>query len=213
MPFFFLSFLLCAVSHVASSNDQCDSDTLPPIRLLGDPILETPAREVTLSEILTSEVIKEAIRVGHASLSDFRAKNGFGRGIAAPQFGYSIQMICLNLDGQMMTLFNPVIFHHSEDTFLMWDDCFSFPNLMVSVQRYKSISVRFFDELGSEQILNNLSQEISELLQHEIDHLRGVLAVNIAVRPVNGDCASRNCPSIVPRDYWLRHRDQHESYL
>jgi peptide deformylase len=54
----------------------------------------------------------------------------------------------------------------------------SFPWLMVKVQRHKSISITYQDESGQVKEWNHIDQATSELLQHEIDHLDGVLAVD-----------------------------------
>ena len=63
----------------------------------------------------------------------------------------------------------------------MWDDCMSFPNLLVRLKRNLSISVRFVDGQNRPQEWLGLNQAVSELLQHEIDHLDGVLAVDRAL--------------------------------
>ncbi len=63
----------------------------------------------------------------------------------------------------------------------MWDDCMSFPFLLVRVRRHSAISVRYLDDEGSIRVMDNLDQATSELLQHEIDHLDGILAVDHAM--------------------------------
>jgi peptide deformylase len=202
------SFLSILRGISSKENNECSQ--LPEIRVLGDPILSLIAREVTMVEILNDPLIQDAIKAGHQILSDFRQKHGYGRAIAAPQFGYSLQMICLNL-GTPITLFNPNIIEKSDETFLMWDDCLSFPNLMVCVQRHVSISIEYQDEQGDRQRWNNLPKDISELLQHEIDHLHGVLAVDIAMKP--GRCRESECQSIIPRSEWLQDKEKYEQWL
>jgi peptide deformylase len=64
----------------------------------------------------------------------------------------------------------------------MWDDCFSFPDLLVWLERHQAVRVRYEDENGAAQILE-AEGAFSELLQHEIDHLEGVLAVDRALGP------------------------------
>jgi peptide deformylase len=63
----------------------------------------------------------------------------------------------------------------------MWDDCMSFPFLLVRVRRQQSISVRYLDDEGNVKVMDRLDQPTSELLQHEIDHLDGILAVDHAL--------------------------------
>ena len=80
-----------------------------------------------------------------------------------------------------MLVINPEITWRSEEMFTLWDDCMSFPDLLVKVLRHRSISVRFLDERGSMQIWTRLGLAESELLQHEVDHLDGILAVDRAL--------------------------------
>ena len=60
----------------------------------------------------------------------------------------------------------------------MWDDCMSFPFMLVKVMRYNSISVKFSDAKGKEHFWENLPLDVAELVQHEVDHLDGILAVD-----------------------------------
>jgi peptide deformylase len=77
-------------------------------------------------------------------------------------------------------LVNPEILDVGEEDFHVWDDCFSFPNLMVRVQRAYRIKVRYHDLKGKPHTVE-VERDVAELLQHEIDHLDGVLAVDRAV--------------------------------
>jgi peptide deformylase len=116
-----------------------------------------------------------------ATLEDFRKVHAFGRAISAPQIGISKRFIALNLDGRPHTMVNPVILWRDVRTFTLWDDCMSFPFLLVRVSRSDSISVKFSDQQGKVHIWERLDRATSELLQHEIDHLDGILAVDRAV--------------------------------
>jgi peptide deformylase len=60
----------------------------------------------------------------------------------------------------------------------MWDDCMSIPRLLVKKQRAKSISLTYTDDHGNEQKWNELDVSVSELLQHEMDHLDGILNID-----------------------------------
>src|SRR3954468_19203590 len=105
-----------------------------------------------------------------ATLNGFRQVNGFGRAVSAPQIGVAERFIAMNIDRPLL-LVNPEITWTSAETFTMWDDCMSFPSLLVRLQRHRSISVRFQDENGRQYEWPHLDQARSELLQHEIDHL------------------------------------------
>jgi peptide deformylase len=75
---------------------------------------------------------------------------------------------------------NPVIDQPSDEMITLWDDCMSFPDLLVKLQRHKScrITYRDLDWVEQSQLLID---DLSELLQHECDHLDGVLAVSRAI--------------------------------
>jgi peptide deformylase len=123
-----------------------------------------------------------------ADLSDtlqaFREANGFGRGIAAPQIGSLRRLIFIRMlpAGFCGPLLNPTIEWASDRQMELWDDCFSFPDLMVRVRRAERIRVRYQDADGAGQLLE-ADRDLSELLQHEIDHLDGILATDRAVSP------------------------------
>src|SRR5262249_10807157 len=79
-------------------------------------------------------------------------------------------------------LVNPEIVWSSTERMELWDDCFSFPDLMVRVSRAASVRVNYQDERGAAQTVE-AEGDLSELLQHEIDHLDGLLAVDRAIAP------------------------------
>lgn len=221
---------VCAEEQTGKSSiEQYMTDPLSAIRTAGDPILQSPTRRLSVDEIQHDVVIKEAVALGHQALAEFRVQKGFGRAIAAPQFGYSISLICLYLHGQRMTMFNPEIIYKSPETFLMWDDCLSFPDQMACVRRHKSISVAFMDDKGAGRTWINLPKDLAELLQHEIDHLNGLLALDIAETPPatekqqqacrdsdsSGGSADVMCAvsKVILRSVYEEHRDNFDSYL
>jgi peptide deformylase len=118
------------------------------------------------------------------TLAAFRETRGFGRAIAAPQIGMLRRMIFIRMQptGFCGPLINPVIVWADSRQIELWDDCFSFPDLMVRVRRSAQIEVEYYDEHGAKQTLK-AEGDLSELLQHEIDHLDGILAVERAISP------------------------------
>jgi|ERR1041385_1099295 peptide deformylase len=149
-----------------------------PILRLGDPRL----RQISLpvADPLDPAFISNQRRL-HETLAAFRHANGFGRAISAPQIGVPQRFIAVNLGNGPLLLVNPKVVWTSQEAFTMWDDCMSFPSLLVRVQRHKSISVHFLDENVKPNDWEGLDQATSELLQHEIDHLDGILAVDRAL--------------------------------
>lgn len=113
------------------------------------------------------------------TLHDFGARHGFGRGIAAPQIGSAIRVIFIDVD-RPMELINPTIVRRSRKMMTLWDDCFSFPTLMAKVRRNLTVEVRYQDIEGKHHTLK-AEGALSELLQHEIDHLDGILAIDRAL--------------------------------
>ena len=111
----------------------------------------------------------------HATLTDFRQRNGFGRAMAAPQVGLLKRVIVMNLGATPFALINSKITWRSEELFDVWDDCLSVPDCVVRVQRHCSMSVSYFDERGRERLWEKLPPDLSELVQHEMDHLDGIL--------------------------------------
>ncbi len=157
---------------------------------LGDPLLRVVSEPVATPP--EAEAVFDDLR---DTLHEFQRTHGFGRGISAVQIGVSKRLIYIELEGRAYRLRNPVYEYQSEERFQLWDDCFSFPNLMVWLERARTVRIRYEDELGSSVSLE-ASGAFSELLQHEIDHLDGVLAVDRAI--------DRN--SLCTREEWERRR-------
>jgi peptide deformylase len=146
------------------------------ILLLGDPRLYEKSQPVLKSEIAG---LLPQIELLFETVLDFRKKYGCGRAIAAPQIGLMKRIICLNID-KPVAMLNPELSDLSEEECEIWDDCMSFPNLLVKVKRHQSLTLTFFD-LNFEEQTWHLSGDLSELIQHEYDHLDGILATQRAI--------------------------------
>lgn len=162
--------------HLCSFVVQIVPMAIREILLLGNPKLWRPSEIVT--DIHSSET-REIIRDLSETLENFRHQKGFGRAIAAPQIGAHKRIIFVNT-GEPLALINPQITQSSRAEMELWDDCFSFPDLMVRVRRNVEITVSYQDEYGTEQQIT-VQNDLSELLQHEIDHLDGILATDRAI--------------------------------
>ncbi len=146
------------------------------ILLLGNKLL---LEQSTLVEDACALHIQNIIADLSDTLAEFRSTHGFGRAIAAPQIGRLKRIIFVRTQGFCGALINPVIEWADAQMIELWDDCFSFPDLMVRLRRSAQVRVRYIDEHGREQVVD-ASGDLSELLQHEIDHLDGVLALHRA---------------------------------
>jgi peptide deformylase len=146
------------------------------ILLLGNPLLYEKSLIVEKDEINN---LLPKIDLMFETVLDFRAKYGAGRAIAAPQVGLLKRIICLNID-KPVAIINPVLSDLSEEMFEIWDDCMSFPNLLVKVKRHKKLTLTFHDLTWQEQTWL-LEDDLAELIQHEYDHLNGILATQRAI--------------------------------
>lgn len=143
---------------------------------LGNPKLYKVCTPVKKSE---QEDLNSIIQDLHDTLFAFRDEYGFGRAIAAPQIGVLKRIIYLHID-EPMVFINPVLFQKSDECMVLWDDCMCFPNLMVRVKRHRSCKISFRDDAWNKRT-EELEGSLSELLQHECDHLFGIMAVSRAV--------------------------------
>ncbi len=143
---------------------------------LGNPNLYTMCEHVHLHDMNEINAIVTNLK---DTLLDFQNRFNRGRAIAAPQVGAFKRIIFMHIDKPVVFL-NPIIDLKSKELMEIWDDCLSFPDLLVKVQRHWECRIRYFDMDFKEQEMD-LVGDLSELLQHEYDHLDGILAVSRAI--------------------------------
>lgn len=146
------------------------------ILLLGNPLLNEISSEVSPEERGNVPAIVNDL---HDTMMDFRERHGLGRAIAAPQIGVMKRIIYMNT-AEPAVFINPVLSDMSEEEMEVWDDCMSFPNLLVRVMRHRSCRIEYTDMEWKSRGMD-LEGDLSELLQHEYDHLNGILAVERAL--------------------------------
>lgn len=156
------------------------------ILLLGDPALYEVSQPVTREELPQMQRLQEDLR---DTLLAFRRRHGRGRAIAAPQIGVGKRVIYRHLDTPLL-LINPVLSFPEKEQMELWDDCMSFPGLYVRVKRYRQCVVTYRDAQWRECRLE-LAGDMAELIQHEYDHLDGILATMRAL----DDCSLAMCPA------------------
>jgi len=142
------------------------------IRILGDPVLRKRAEEV--------EAIDDNIRVIVQDMHDSMYQDG-GVGLAAPQIGESLRIIVLDGDVEkygerIIAIINPVI-TWSEGKVEEEEGCLSIPGIREKVERIAKVRVKGFDAEGGE-IEFDADGLLSRAIQHEIDHLDGVLFID-----------------------------------
>ncbi len=146
------------------------------ILLLGDSRLHEVSLPVEKNELAE---LQPQIELMWDSILDIRQTYGFGRAIAAPQIGLQKRIIALHID-QPEVIINPQFSDLSDEMMELWDDCMSFPNLLVKVRRHKKLRLTYRD-LNWEIHTRELHDDMAELIQHEYDHLDGILATQRAI--------------------------------
>ena len=140
---------------------------IQPIRLFGDPVLRKPAIEVV-------DFDKE-LRKLIADLTDTMLEAP-GAGLAAPQIGVGLRAFTWNVDGQVGHLVNPRL-QLSEELQDGPEGCLSIPGLTFDCRRALSVVAHGFDMYG-EPVTIEGSEYLARAIQHETDHLDGVLFVD-----------------------------------
>jgi peptide deformylase len=147
--------------------------TIRSLHLMGDPVLRIPSDAIANPQSAAVRLVADDLQ---ETLRHLRSQRGMGRGLAAPQIGAPMRMIYIEIDRPWFIL-NPIVTDIGDEDFWVWDDCFSLPDLLVRVQRAYQIEVVYQDLAGQRHGVKALGA-LAELLQHEIDHLDGVLSVD-----------------------------------
>ena len=156
------------------------------ILLLGDPALYEVSEEVKEEEL---EGLMPVFTDMLDCIKGIRRDYGFGRAIAAPQIGVKKRVICMLTD-RPYVIINPSLEFVGDEMMELWDDCMSFPNLLVRVRRYRHCILRYRDENWIQRELC-MDDDMSELIQHEYDHLNGILAT---MRAIDNRSLKMKCP-------------------
>ena len=140
------------------------------IRRLGDPVLKSRATPVDrFDESLRQQVARMAGIMNDA----------LGVGLAAPQLGISQRLLVYRVgpDAPLITLVNPEIEWASDDREGSDEGCLSIPGVMVDVERPVYVRVRAQDDQGEPRSVEASGLE-ARVIQHEMDHLDGVLILD-----------------------------------
>jgi len=143
------------------------------VRIIGDPILRKKAEDVEVFDKKLRKFVDEMIDIMYVE---------DGIGLAAPQIGFSNRIIVVDaselIKGEYPRAFiNPEIIHFSEETDVKEEGCLSIPGVHEEVTRSVEIVVKYQDEKGR-QFTETYTDWLARILQHEIDHLNGVLFVD-----------------------------------
>jgi peptide deformylase len=139
-----------------------------PVRLFGDPVLRTPAEPVTDFDKQLRGLVKDLQQT---------LDNAQGAGLAAPQIGVGLRVFAYDVDGERGYLVNPDLSFPDEDEQDGEEGCLSFPGIYFDVKRRLNTVARGYTDRGDPvQVVG--SQIMARCLQHETDHLDGVLFID-----------------------------------
>jgi peptide deformylase len=144
------------------------------VRKYGDPVLRSRALEIDRFDGTLRDEIRRMGRLMDDSL---------GIGLAATQVGVMHRVLVYRVEseGEIAALVNPVLEWASDDTEPMEEGCLSLPGVLVDVERPVHVRVRAQDERG-EALLVEASGLEARVIQHEMDHLDGVLILDRTAR-------------------------------
>ncbi len=140
---------------------------IQPIRLFGDPVLRTPAEPVVDFDRELARLVKD--------LTDTMLEAP-GVGLAAPQLGVSLRVFTYHVDGVLGHLVNPVL-DLGEEEQEGEEGCLSFPGLAYPTRRALRVVARGVD-LHGEPVQVEGTDLLARCVQHETDHLDGVLFID-----------------------------------
>jgi peptide deformylase len=141
---------------------------LRPIRLLGDPVLRTPAQVVTTFDKELRTLVKD--------LTDTML-DAPGVGLAAPQLGVGLRVFAYDVDEQLGHLINPVLHFPSDEDQDGEEGCLSLPGLTFDCRRKQHVVAHGQNEYGDPVTIEG-SALMARCIQHETDHLDGVLFID-----------------------------------
>jgi peptide deformylase len=144
------------------------------VRKYGDPVLKSRALEVDRFDDALRDEVRRMGQLMH---------DGLGIGLAATQVGLMHRVLVYRVepDAAVAALVNPVLEWASDEREPMEEGCLSLPGVLVDVERPVHVRVRAQDERG-EQILVEASGLEARVIQHEMDHLDGVLILDRTTR-------------------------------
>jgi peptide deformylase len=147
----------------------------------GNPILRTSSKALTRQEIVSKQ-IQELLRDMRYTLE----KRQYGVGLAAPQIGKGVMVAVVglkpsptrpNIEKVDMDLINPVITKYYGKTTGMWEACISGSELYGKAARYEKIRLVWQDK-KAQRHEKDFDGLLAQVIQHEVDHLNGVLFVD-----------------------------------
>jgi peptide deformylase len=140
-----------------------------PIRIAGDPVLRNKAKKVKKIDASIQKLIDDMIDTMHAAP---------GVGLAAPQVGVSLRVVVIETpDDGLMALINPEVVKNAGERRVM-EGCLSVPGYQAEITRSKQVTVKALNREGKEIRLKAVDTLLAQALEHEIDHINGILYID-----------------------------------
>lgn len=143
---------------------------LPIVIGADNPILRTNTRRVQKVTKALKKLIKDMIET---------MREASGVGLASPQVGRTERVCVAMIGGKVTALINPVITKRSKEIEIDQEGCLSLPNVWLMIPRHAEIALEYADINGKKQ-KRHISHFDARVVQHEVDHLDGVLIVDYA---------------------------------
>jgi len=141
------------------------------MRFWGDPALHQPTTEIKRVDRKIRKLAIDMVDTMH---------HYKGQGLASNQIGSTESIIVVDLSGKIYKILNPMMTWYSEETVTSEEGCLSIPGYTGQVKRYKSILLQYKNIEGGQSKLR-ADDLLSIILQHELDHLLGILLVHRAI--------------------------------
>ncbi len=172
----------------------------------GNPILRTTVKQLPVEEIKSDEIQKLISDIKYT----LQVKK-YGIGLAAPQVGKSVALSVIYIrqtktrpdlpksEWADQVIINPQITEKSKETKDYWEGCISLTNVFAKVPRHRTIKVKYLDEKAREH-QKQFSGLLAHVIQHEVDHLKGILYVDRVKDPSTYISASEYKKRIVKKE-------------
>ena len=145
-----------------------------PIRIAGDPVLREKAKKVRKIDDSVQKLIDDMVDT---------MRSAPGVGLAAPQVGQSLRVVVIETpDDGLIALINPEVVKSSGERRLM-EGCLSVPGYQAEVTRSRQVTVKALNREGKEIRIKAKDNLLAQALEHEIDHINGILYIDYLASP------------------------------
>ncbi len=165
-----------------------------PVKIYPCPVLLEPTRELTIPELRTDQIQQLILDMTET----MKAKDGVG--LAAPQVGRSLKLVIITTADGNLALINPKILRRSWKKETTEEGCLSIPKVFGLVKRSRQIKLVALDKNGKKIKLRAIGY-LARVIQHEIDHINGVLFIDRTQNITTGQPELERLKNLPPANY------------